>query len=51
MVLDAIVMDTPLSRTGSMVKDTLVNRHGLGWYGHGYTIKQNWKYVHGYTSK
>ena len=34
-----------------MVLDILVNRPGLGLYGHGYTTQQNWKYGNGYTSK
>ena len=50
LVLDGMVMDIPLSRTGSMVMNIPVDRPGLGWYGHGYTIKQNHKYGHGYTS-
>ena len=51
MVLDGVVVDTPLSRTESMVMDIPVIRPGLGWYGHGYNIKQNWKYGHRYNSK
>ena len=50
MVVDGIVVDTPLSRTESMVMDIPVKRPCLGWYGHGYAIKQNHKYGHGYTS-
>ena len=51
MVLDGMVVDTPLIRTESMVMDILVKRPGLGWSGYGYTIKQNYMYGHRYNSK